>query len=219
MRQPWRGKELQTGNTASLPCVAKLFYFQGMEHLRQHVESILFAADKPVSQQEIIDTLNNLMGEDTLFETAHIASVLNELVSRYEGDEYSFALVETGGGYQFLTKAAYHETVSMFLRQRSARRLSTAAMETLAIIAYKQPVTKSEMEQIRGVSCDYTINKLLEKDLINMLGRDEGPGKPILYGLSETFMDYFGINSVDELPKPKDIQPAEENTIGEPTES
>lgn len=184
-----------------------------MEALAQHIEAILFAAEKPVTQQEIIDVLNNLE-EGVFFESEAIENILHQLLEKYTDEQYSFSLVATGGGYQFLTKATYHDTVAIYLRQRSAKRLSTAAMETLAIIAYKQPVTKSEVEQIRGVNCDYTINKLLEKELVEMQGRADGPGKPILYGLSDAFMDYFGINSVDDLPKPKEVMPNEENAIG-----
>lgn len=185
-----------------------------MEQLEQHIEAILFASEKPVQQQEIIDVLNNLE-EEVFIESAVIEQSLQNLLKKYTEAHYAFALVETGGGYQFLTKADYHDTVSVFLRQRSNKKLSTAAMETLAIIAYKQPTTKGEVEQIRGVNCDYTINKLLEKDLIVIEGRADTPGKPILYGLSETFMDYFGINSVEDLPKPKEVAPTEDNTIGE----
>lgn len=188
-----------------------------MEQLEQHIEAILFASEKPVEQQEIIDVLNNLQ-EEAFFESSTIELTLQQLREKYKDPKYAFAIVETGGGYQFLTKADYHNTVSVFLRQRSNKKLSTAAMETLAIIAYKQPVTKAEVEQIRGVNCDYTINKLLEKDLIVINGRAEAPGKPIIYGLSETFMDYFGINSIDDLPKPKEVAPTEDNTIGERTE-
>lgn len=185
-----------------------------MERLEQHIEAILFASEKPVQQQEIIDVLNNLVDE-VFIESAAIDQVLQTLLEKYNHSQYAFALVETGGGYQFLTKATYHDTVAVFLRQRSNKKLSTAAMETLAIIAYKQPTTKAEIEQIRGVNCDYTINKLLEKDLIEITGRASTPGKPILYGLSETFMDYFGINSIEDLPKPKEVVPSEDNTIGE----
>lgn len=185
-----------------------------MEHLEQHIEAILFASEKPVSPQEIIEVLNNLE-EELFIESAAIDQHLSALLAKYQSTNYAFTLVETGGGYQFLTKAAYHNTVALFLRQRSNKKLSAAAMETLAIIAYKQPTTKSEVEQIRGVNCDYTINKLLEKDLIVMSGRADSPGKPILYTLSDTFMDYFGINSIDDLPKPKDVGPLPDNTIGE----
>lgn len=188
-----------------------------MEHLQQHIEAIIFSSEKPVSVQEIIDCLNNLE-EDTFYESAAIEEALEKIQERFDEKEFAFGLVFTGGGYQFLTKADYHRTVSIFLNQKAKKRLSTAALETLAIIAYKQPVGKTEVEQIRGVNCDYTINKLLEKELITIEGRDDTPGRPILYGLSETFMDYFGINSVEDLPKPKEIQPAEDNTIGEKAE-
>jgi segregation and condensation protein B len=131
---------------------------------------------------------------------------LEGLSSKYEDEQYPFQIVEAGGGYQFLTKADYHQTISHFLNLKSRRRLSTAAMETLAIIAYRQPVTKTEIENIRGVNCDYSIQKLLEKELIAIQGRAETPGKPLLYGTSETFMDYFGINSVDDLPKLREFE-------------
>jgi len=100
------------------------------------------------------------------------------------------------------------------LRQTTKKRLSRAAMETLSIIAYKQPVTKSEMEKIRGVSCDYAVQKLLEKELVDIKGRSDGPGKPLLYGTSEKFMDYFGLKNLGELPKPKDFKEPD-SEIGE----
>ena len=101
-----------------------------------------------------------------------------------------------------------------YLRQTTKKRLSQAALETLAIIAYKQPIAKNALEQIRGVSCDYALQKLLEKELIAIAGRSEGIGKPLLYATSEKFMDYFGIKSLQDLPKLKDFKEIE-NTIGE----
>ena len=142
-----------------------------------------------------------------------IASGLNEVKDRYDGDDKSFALVKSGGGYQFLTKPAYQASIGILLKQQSKRRLSNSALETLAIIAYKQPVTKSELEQIRGVNCDYAVQKLLEKELVEIRGKSEGVGRPLLYGTSPKFMDYFGINDLKELPTPKDFS-QEENTIG-----
>ena len=126
-------------------------------------------------------------------------------------------LVKSGGGYQFLTKPAYQASIGILLKQQSKKRLSNSALETLSIIAYKQPVTKSEAEQIRGVSCDYSIQKLLEKELIEIKGKSEGVGRPLLYGTSQKFMDYFGINDLKELPTPKDFS-TEENSIGEEQE-
>ena len=104
--------------------------------------------------------------------------------------------------------------MAIHLRQATKKRLSQAAMETMAIVAYKQPVSKSELEEIRGVSCDYAIQKLLEKELVIISGRSEGPGRPLLYGTSDKFMDYMGINSLNDLPKPKDFKEAE-NSIGD----
>ncbi len=125
-----------------------------------------------------------------------------------------------GGGYQFFTKAPYHKTVSILIGQREKKRLSTPALETLAMIAYKGPITKGECEKIRGVSCDYSIQKLLEKELIEIAGRlEKSPGQPILYKVTPLFLDYFGINSTDDLPKLKELLPDQENTVGEVSES
>ena len=103
------------------------------------------------------------------------------------------------------------------LKQQSQKRLSTAQLETLSIIAYKQPISKSEMEQIRGVNCDYSVHKLLEKELIIITGKSTGLGRPLLYGTSQKFMDYFGINDIKDLPQPKDFS-QESNEIGDQKE-
>jgi len=147
-----------------------------------------------------------------------IAGAIDELATTYQEEQYSFSVVKSGGGFQFLTKPAYQASISILLKQQSKRRLSTSALETLSIIAYKQPVTKGIVEQIRGVNCDYTVNKLLEKGLIEIRGKAESIGRPIIYGTSQKFMDYFGINELNELPTPKDFA-KEENEIGEEKES
>jgi segregation and condensation protein B len=113
---------------------------------------------------------------------------------------------ESGGGWQFLTKKDYHKTVAQLNGDKFLKRLSTAALETLSIVAYKQPITKGEIEAIRGVNSDYSIQKLLEKELIVITGRNEEmPGKPLVYCTSKSFMDYFGINSPEDLPKLKEV--------------
>ncbi len=127
---------------------------------------------------------------------------------------FAFQIYAIGGGYQFLTKPEYQDTVSVYLKQKSKKKLSASALETLAIIAYKQPITRSGLEQIRGVGCDYAVQKLLEKDLIEIKGKADTIGRPVLYGTSQKFMDYFGINHIKDLPQLKDFA-AEENTIGE----
>ena len=142
-----------------------------------------------------------------------IADGINRLLLKYEEESFSFHIVQSGGGYQFLTKPAYQQGISLLLKQKSKRKLSTSALETLSIIAYKQPTTKSYVEQIRGVNCDYSIHKLLEKKLIEIRGKSDSIGKPLLYGTSAKFMDYFGINSIAELPVLKDLV-AEDNQIG-----
>lgn len=139
---------------------------------------------------------------------------IEEINERLATAEFAFQIYAIGGGYQFLTKPDYQDAVGLFLKQKSKRRLSTSSLETLAIIAYKQPISKSGIEQIRGVSCDYAIHKLLEKELIQIKGKGNTIGRPIIYGTTQKFMDYFGINHLKDLPQLKDFV-SEENVIGE----
>lgn len=143
-----------------------------------------------------------------------IQEAIKNAIKKFSSDEYAFEVIKSGGGFQFLSKPAYQASISILLKQKSKKRLSQSAIETLSIIAYKQPITKAGIEAIRGVGCDYTIQKLLEKELIAILGKAESVGKPILYGTSDRFLDYFGINAIDELPTLKDFK-TEENEIGE----
>lgn len=183
-----------------------------MEYLTQHIESLIFATDHAISLEEIKSCLEETF--ETEFKNEEVEAALTSLRERYQNDEFAFEIVEIAEGFQFLTKGAYHQTVGTYLKQNTKKRLSRAAMETLSIIAYKQPVSKGEMEKIRGVSCDYSVQKLLEKELVTILGRSDAPGRPLLYGTSEKFMDYFGIKSLKDLPKPKDFK-TPENEIGE----
>ncbi|MDB5153808.1 MAG: scpB, partial [Mucilaginibacter sp.] len=130
---------------------------------------------------------------------------------------FAIELVNISNGYQFLTKKNYHSVISLLQLQRSKKKLSPAALETLAIIAYKQTVTKLEIEQIRGVNSEYSIQKLLEKELITIIGKSETVGRPILYSTSHQFMDYFGINDLSELPQIKEFTD-NSVSIGEQTE-
>ena len=146
-----------------------------------------------------------------------ILSAIQRLEEKFVGEEYSFQLFKAGGGYQFLTKPAYQASIGIMLKQQSKKRLSTSAMETLAIIAYKQPISKTEIENIRGVNCDYAVQKLLDKALIEITGKADTIGRPMLYGTTLKFMEYFGINDLAELPTPKEFT-NEANTIGESAE-
>ena len=183
-----------------------------MDFLQNHVEALIFCSPGPLKVKEISTALSEMF--DTEVPDADIKGAIDGIKEKFSNEKYSFEVVHSGGGYQFLTKPAYQASISILLKQQSKRRLSNSALETLSIIAYKQPVTKSEIEQIRGVNCDYTIHKLLEKELVEMKGKSEGVGRPILYGTSERFMDYFGINSLEEMPTPKDLL-LEENKIGD----
>lgn len=183
-----------------------------MEYLVQHIESLIFTADTPISFDEISNCLTEAFG--LKFPNEEIEGAIEKLQQRYAQDEFSMEVVEIADGYQFLTKGSFHQTVGVYLQQTMRRRLSGAALETLAIIAYKQPVSKGDMERIRGVSCDYSVQKLLEKELVSIVGRSEGPGRPLLYGTSQKFMDYFGLKNIDDLPKPKDFKDPG-NQIGE----
>ncbi len=175
-----------------------------IEQLMPHVEALIFASERPLTQMEITETLSQAM--ETTVEADRIATCIDAIREKYDVDYYPFQLKEIGGGFQFLTKKAFHKTVLQLNSDKHIKKLSTAAMETLSIIAYKQPITKSDIEYIRGVSADYSIQKLLDKELIVIAGRNEEmAGKPLIYATSKNFMDYLGINSPSQLPQLKDI--------------
>jgi len=176
--------------------------------LHRYIEALLFAAPEAISQSEIKKALTENIFDKIAMQD--IDSVLEDLQERYASENYSFELVEIGEKYQFLTKGAYHRLIEDYLRLSRGKRLSKAALETLSIVVYKQPIVKSEIEQIRGVNCDYTLQKLLEKELIEIQGRSEGPGRPLLYATSEKFMNYFGLKSIKDLPQLKEFEKQEE---------
>lgn len=172
-----------------------------------HIEALIFASDKPLAVTDLTELLNNAMAfiEDRVTPD-QVEAALNAISEKYNSEFYAFGLVKSGGGWQFLTKQEYHKTIAQLNGDKFLKKLSVASIETLSIIAYKQPVTKSEIELIRGVNCDYAVQKLLEKELILIAGRKEDAvGKPLIYTTSKNFMDYFGINSAEDLPKIKEI--------------
>ena len=176
------------------------------------MEALIFSADAPISLKDIGKCLEATF--EVSFKEGELEEAMAVLQDRYADEAYAFEIVEIAGGYQFMTKGAYHPTIGSFLKQSSRKRLSRAALETLSIVAYKQPVTRSELEAIRGVNCDYSLQKLLEKELVSILGRSDGPGRPLLYGTSEKFMDHFGMKDLNDLPKLKDFREPE-SEIGE----
>ena len=186
-----------------------------MEDIGQYIEALIFASEQGIRTEEILYCLQAGFEHD--FNADEINTHIDTIRAKYSESRYAIEVVKINNGYQFLTKKKFHPVISLLQLQRSKKKLSQSALETLAIIAYKQPVTKLDVEQIRGVNCDYSIQKLLEKDLITITGKAESVGKPILYGTSGLFMDYFGINSLTELPQLKEITESN-STIGEPSQ-
>ena len=176
-------------------------------NLINHVEALIFASEKPLTAVEIVELINNAFGfMDDKVTMDQVETSIDGINEKYQSEFYPFELRQSGGGWQFLTKKEFHSTIAQLNGDKFLKRLSTAALETLAIIAYKQPITKSEIEAIRGVNCDYSIQKLLEKELIVISGRNEQMiGKPLIYATSRHFMDYFGINTSEELPKISEV--------------
>lgn len=179
--------------------------------LSLHLEALLFAADKPLSEEHLCTYLNAAREpEFPEISPETVQEALQEIQEKYAGPAFPFEVVQSGGGFRFLTKAAYHKTILQLTGEKHLKKLSPAAMETLSIIAYRGPVTKGEIEFIRGVSADYALQKLLDKELIVISGRKEDAiGKPLLYMPSRQLLDYLGINSSAELPQLKDLGPLE----------
>ncbi|MBD3749315.1 MAG: SMC-Scp complex subunit ScpB [Sphingobacteriales bacterium] len=184
--------------------------------ISKYIEALIFASDTSIRLEEIILCLQSALGQD--ISDAEVLAYIDEIQEKYQQLNSALELQKIGGGYQFLTRKEMLPVVQQLHLQRSKKKLSQAALETLAIIAYRQPITKLEIEQIRGVNCDYTIQKLLDKDLISISGKADGPGRPLLYALSQFFLDYFGINSIADLPHLKDIEDTNQSEIGEKSE-
>lgn len=174
-----------------------------MSYLQKQIEALIFCAPSPIKVEEIQRALEELLNEP--IKKSDIRVRVSSLIQKYDEQDSIFGICEIGGGYQFLSKPAYNKIISIWLKQKSKRKLSRTALETLALIAYKQPVTKADIERIRGVSADYAFQRLLEKELISIKGKARSPGRPLLYGTSEKFMHYFGINSIDDLPLPEEL--------------
>jgi len=178
-----------------------------LSHIIPHVEALIFASDRPLTTLELTEYVNNALGflEDRAT-MDQVEAAIEGIIEKYSSEFYPFEVIQSGGGWQFLSKKEFHKTIAQLNGDKFLKRLSPASLETLSIIAYKQPVTKGEIESIRGVSSDYAVQKLLEKELIVISGRNEKlPGHPLFYSTSRNFMDYFGINSAEDLPKIKEV--------------
>lgn len=170
------------------------------------IEALIFASDESIPASEIINAIKEIDGDDTEITSKDVDTAVDEINKYHEENDRPFQIVRIANGYTFATKPEYAKYVGYLSTEKSKRRLSQAALETLSIIAYKQPITKPEIEQIRGVNSDYMINTLLEKNLITIKGRAETIGRPLLYATTDEFLKYFGLNTIADLPKPREIE-------------
>lgn len=169
------------------------------------IEALIFSSDDPIPSSEIIKAIKEIDGSETEITTKDVETAVDYLNEKYEDDEKSFSIKRIANGFAFGTKSEYAKYVGFLSSVKSKRRLSQAALETLSIIAYKQPITKPEIENLRGVNSDYMMNTLLEKNLITIKGRSEGIGRPLLYITTDEFLKYFGLNKISDLPKPREV--------------
>ncbi len=163
------------------------------------LESLIFVSESPVRLETLVDILPEL-GKEAILEG------IRRIKAEYDEDSKGLELVEVSDGYQFRTKPKWGEWVQR-LKKGKAVKLSRSALETLAIVAYRQPVIRPTIEEIRGVDSGWVLRTLLEKGLIKITGRKEMPGRPIVYGTTKTFLELFSLNTLSDLPIPKEIQP------------
>jgi len=180
------------------------------DNLKSVIEALLFAAENPLTIEQAKNALGNL-------DAVSVRRLLEELKAEYEQTNRGIRLVEVAGGFQMITAPTAAVFLKKLFKQRRAERLSKPSLETLAIIAYKQPVTKLEIESLRNVNVDGVMKSLLDKNLIRISGRKKAPGRPFVFGTSRQFLEYFGLKSLDDLPKmaefPAMAQKQEEDEI------
>ena len=169
-----------------------------MKNQDQIIEALIFASDAPLPSKKIKDIISGI-GE------REIKKSIARINERYKETNSAFDIVEVAGGYQMVTRSDYSDWIRKLYISRTKNRLTQRALETLAIIAYKQPITKTEVESIRGVSADTVIRTLIERKLITVTGREKAPGNPLVYGTTRYFLEYFGLKDISDLPKLREI--------------
>ena len=170
-----------------------------IEEIKPIVESLVFAAQEPITLRKLTDIIE---GSDS----AQIQEAILQLKTDYDAQGRSFQIEEIAGGYQLFTKPDYYEWIAKKRKKSGETKLSQAALETLAIIAYKQPILRANLESIRGVQSGQIIRLLMEKDLVKVVGRDESLGHPLLYGTTRKFLEYFGLKDMKDLPKIEELE-------------
>lgn len=170
------------------------------------IEALIFASDDSLPADELIRAVKEIDGDDVEINKQEIENAVDLLNNKYSENGNSFRIIRIANGFLYATLEEYAKYVGYLSSERAKRRLSQAALETLSIIAYKQPITKPELESIRGVNSDYILTTLLEKNLIKINGRAESVGRPLLYGTTDEFLKYFGLNDLSDLPKPRELE-------------
>jgi len=164
------------------------------ENIKSAIEALLFASERPLDVEQLRKALDNM-------EVSVIRRILEEMKSEYEQNNRGMRVVEIAGGFQMVASPGFSPFLKKLFKERNTEKLSKPALETLAIIAYKQPVTRSEIELLRNVNVDGVMGSLLDKGLIRIAGRRKVPGRPFVFGTTRQFLEYFGLKSLDELPK------------------
>ncbi|MCF6158904.1 MAG: SMC-Scp complex subunit ScpB [wastewater metagenome] len=172
---------------------------KGTEEIKPIIEALIFAAEEPVSLRKLTDLVE---GSDVTL----IQEAILRLNNDYEAQGRSFRIEEVAGGYQFYTRPEYYEWIMKLRKKPGEVKLTQASLETLAIIAYKQPILRANIESIRGVQSGQIIRFLMEKDLVKVVGRDESLGHPLLYGTTKKFLEYFGLKDIKDLPKTEELE-------------
>src|SRR5436190_4400764 len=182
-------------------------------NLARVIEALLFSAQKPLSTNEIVDVLHNAGAEDEFspdefakLRPAEVAAAIEQLKVEYIQHEHGFQLVEKADGWQLASDPKYAQWVRGLFPAPKPARLSSPALETLAIIAYRQPITRADVEAVRGVTIDGVLQTLMERGLVKIAGRAEIPGRPLLYETTEFFLDHFGLRNLDELPNVEELR-------------
>lgn len=173
------------------------------------IEALIFAAREPLTVKQIKSIFNadNVQKEKLQqIDGETIQRIINDLNKKYERSNSSYRIINIAEGYQFATLPVYADWLGKLRKEQQRRKLSQSGVETLAIIAYKQPITKADIERIRGVNCDYVIKTLLEKELITVTGRADTVGRPLFYGTTKEFLKHFGLKSIVDLPRPREIE-------------
>jgi segregation and condensation protein B len=178
------------------------------ESKRHIIEALIFGSDEPLTSRQIQEILWSAENGAPRYRMREeeILGHIRELNAEYVHAGRSFRIIQVAGGYQYATMPDFAEWLGRMVKEKAKRKLSQATLETLSVIAYKQPVTKPEIEAIRGVNADYAIQKLMERGLVTIVGRAVSAGRPLLYGTTADFLKHFGLNDLSELPKPREIE-------------